>query len=251
MQVIVDGLLTNFQDEGKGEILLCLHGWGADNTSFESISKHFSKKYRVIRIDLPGFGKSQIPPETWHVEDYSNFIKKFLEKIGVKDIHAIVAHSFGGRVAIKLISKQILLPDKVIFMGAAGIKPDIGTKKLIYKTVAKTGRTLTRLPGLKKLQTTLRKKLYAKAGADDYLQAGPMRKIFLTTIDEDLTNEIANITKPTLLIWGEQDDQTPVQDAYVFHEKIIGSQLITISNAGHFVHTEKPNEVEKYMEKFL
>ena len=78
-----------------------------------------------------------------------------------------------------------------------------------------------------------------------------MRKIFLTTIDEDLTNEIANITKPTLLILGEQDDQTPVQDAYVFHEKIIGSQLITISNAGHFVHTEKPNEVEKYMEKFL
>ncbi len=251
MQVIIDGLLTNFEDEGKGKILLCLHGWGSGSTTFKSISKHFSKKYRVICIDLPGFGQSQTPPDNWRVQDYADFVKKFLYKIGIKDIYTIIAHSFGGRVAIKLISNQLLRPDKVIFIGAAGIKPSVGTKKALYKAVAKTGKAITKLPVLKKLQPKLRQKLYAQAGASDYLQAGPMRKIFLNTISEDLTNEISNITMPTLLIWGEEDDQTPVGDGYVFHEKIVGSELVVIAGAGHFVHIDNPQEVQKDMEKFL
>ncbi len=251
MQVIVDGLLTNFQDEGKGKILLCLHGWGSDSTSFEAISKNFSKTYRVIRLDLPGFGQSQIPPDDWQVKDYAKFVTRFLDKIDAKNVYTIISHSFGGRVTIKLISQDLLIPDKVVFIGAAGIKPSISAKKIIYKTIAKSGKAITQLPGLKKLQPALRSKLYVQAGAGDYLQAGPMRKIFLKTINEDLVNEIPTIKQPTLLIWGEDDDQTPVHDGYIFHEKLDDSDLIVVSGAGHFVHIDKPIEVHKELEKFL
>lgn len=251
MNVIVEKLLINYKDEGKGKILLFLHGWSADQTAFDDLAKGLSSDFRVIRLDLPGFGQSQVPPESWRVQDYADLVVKFLQKIEVKDVYAGISHSFGGRVTIKLISQNLLQPSKVVFMGAAGIKPKTGARKLAFKSLAKAGRVATNLPVLKKLQPKLRRQLYAKAGADDYLHSGPMRQIFLHTINEDLTDEIGSITQPTLLIWGEDDDQTPVRDGYIFHEKLADSKLVIVPGAGHFVFVDDGAVVTRELRKFL
>ncbi len=251
MKIIVDNLLVNYSEKGKGKVLLMLHGWGVDSSSFDKLSTDLSSEFQVVCVDLPGFGQSQVPPDSWGIEDYANFVVSFLEKIKVDQVYCLLGHSFGGRITIRLAAQDKLNPEKVIFIGAAGIKPKIGAKKLIYKSLAKTGKAATSLPGLKKLQPKLRQKLYTNAGATDYLSAGPMRKIFLNTIGEDLTYEIAHIQQPTLLIWGENDDQTPVSDAYTFHEKLSDSQLLIIPNAGHFVYLDDESTVSREIKSFL
>jgi pimeloyl-ACP methyl ester carboxylesterase len=78
-----------------------------------------------------------------------------------------------------------------------------------------------------------------------------MRTIFLHTIAEDLQADAANIKQPCLLIWGENDDATPVADGRILHSAIRDSQFVVVSRAGHFVYTDKPDEVTKIIEDFL
>lgn len=251
MKVVIDKTLVNYQDEGSGPVLLLLHGWGANLQSFDGLAAHLAKKYRVIRPDFPGFGQSTIPPDNWGVDDYARLTNAFLDKLNVTELHGVVAHSFGGRVTIKLIAKHGLKPDTVVLMGAAGIKPQADSRQSAIKAAAKVGKTVTNLPGLRRLQAGLRRRLYGSIGSTDYLNAGPLRQIFLNVINEDLTDEIPSIAQPTLLLWGEQDDETPVADARTMHGLIKGSRLVIVPEAGHFVYLDAPVLAETEIDKVL
>src|SRR3989338_8222975 len=98
MNIIVDSLLTNYRDEGRGRVMLMLHGWSSDLESFYSLAEWAKPHYRVIRLDLPGFGKTQKLDRPWTLDDYVAFIKAFLAKIKVSDITVLVGHSMGARI---------------------------------------------------------------------------------------------------------------------------------------------------------
>lgn len=251
MKVIVDEQLVNYQAEGSGKTLLLLHGWGTNLQTFDALAQHLMQKYRVVRLDLPGFGGSPKPGNDWSVGDYAKFISKFLRKIEVNNVYTIMAHSFGGRVTIKAVSKGYIHPDKIILMGSAGIKPAVSTRQSLYKLAAKMGKQVTRLPGLRRIQAKLRRRLYASAGAADYLDSGDMKQIFLRTIAEDLQSDAAQINAPTLLLWGQEDTETPVLDAEKFHKIIKHSQLIIIPSAGHFVYSDASDQVNHTLDEFL
>lgn len=251
MKVIVDEQLVNYQAEGSGKTILLLHGWGTNLQTFDGLSKYFVSEYRVIRIDLPGFGASPRPAGDWDINDYAIFVSKFLAKINEKEIFAVFGHSFGGRVTIKAIARRYIHPQKVVLIGSAGIKPAASVRKTAYQSIAKIGKTVTNLPGLKSIQSKLRKRLYVSAGATDYLAANEMKPIFLSTIREDLQKDAAYISIPTLLVWGDDDVDTPVADGQKFHRIIKRSKLVVISDAGHFVYNDKPEEVATVIGEFL
>lgn len=251
MKVIVDEQLVNYQSEGSGKIILLLHGWGTNLQTFGLLSNYLASGYQVIRIDLPGFGESPRPADDWDVNDYAIFIAKFIAKIQANDIYVLLGHSFGGRVIIKGLAEQYFTAQKAILVGSAGIKPPTSAKRALYQSVAKIGKQVTRLPGLKQMQGKLREKLYSSAGASDYLMANDMKAIFLKTIREDLQEDAARITIPTLLIWGKNDLETPVADGQKFHRLIKNSHLVIINDAGHFVYTDKPEETTTAMGDFL
>jgi pimeloyl-ACP methyl ester carboxylesterase len=228
-----------------------LHGWGANLGTFDQLASHLAQKFRVIRFDFPGFGHSPKPDEDWSVNDYARITRDFLQKLKVKEVHAVIAHSFGGRIVIKGISLDYFQPRKVVLIGTAGVKSRQSIKKNIYKGIAKAGKFVTSLPILKKAQPVLRKRLYSTVGSMDYLQAGQMKKIFLNTINEDLLPEVAHIVQPTLMIWGENDTETPLKDADSMLKLLKNGQLIVIPNTGHFVYIEANERVIKELESFL
>lgn len=251
MQIMVNGQLVNYKDEGKGPVVVMLHGWGANLASFDGMTSYLAKKFRVIRFDFPGFGGSPKPADSWGVGEYADLTAKVLSKLEIDNVHALIGHSFGGRVIIKGIAKKYLEAERIVLVDTAGVRPAKSAKKHILHMVAKSGKVVTSLPGLRKLQPTLRKKLYKAAGTNDYLEAEEMQKIFLNTIKEDLLPLVADITQPALLIWGESDMETPVADAYKLMNELPDAELLVIPDAGHFVYLDDPLAVEHALRGFL
>ena len=252
MKIIVDDLLVNYQDDGKGKIVLMLHGWGADLSTFDNLAEQLQEQFRVIRLDLPGFGGSDKPRTAWSVGDYSHFTYKFLDKLNIGSFYTVIAHSFGGRVAIKGAATSELEPEKIVLMGSAGVKPAMTVKRTFYKIIAKIGRVITSFPGLSKLRPALRRRLYGSVNATDYLETSSvMRRVFLNVINEDLKQYAADINCPTLLVWGEQDSSTPLKDGKILHDLIKDSKLKVIPAAGHFVYDDAPDAVYAEINEFI
>lgn len=251
MKVLVHDQLIEYKDEGSGKVVLLLHGWGASLSSFDHLAAYLSKNYRVIRLDFPGFGSSPKPSAEWGVGEYAELTDAFLRKMKILDLYTAIGHSFGGRVIIKGIDTGNLSPQKVVLMGAAGIKASKTLKKSSLKVIAKVGKVVTSAPGLRNLRTSLRRSLYNAAGNTDYIDAGNMQTIFLKTVNEDLLHAVSSITQPTLLVWGENDFETPVSDGVLMHERIKKSELVIVPNAGHFVYLDETSLVEQKIGSFL
>lgn len=251
MNVLVKGQLINYIDEGKGRIVVLLHGWGANSATFNNLAKHLIKNFRVIRVDFPGFGASPKPSDVWSVGDYAMLVADFLAKLGLNDTYAVIGHSFGGRVIIKGVAEKLIVSEKVVLIDAAGVKPPKSMRKAVYKSIAKLGKAATALPVFKTLRPRLRKKLYSAAGSTDYLNANEMQLIFLNTINEDLLPYVHDITQPTLLIWGENDNDTPVTDAEKMVHELPKGRLVVIPDAGHFVYSDAYEAVVKELDAFL
>lgn len=253
MNTVVDGILVHYQEAGDkyAPVALLLHGWAADIKSFAKLAEHLQKQFRVIRLDMPGFGGSEQPSPDWRIADYAQFVAHFAAKINLHDITLLVGHSFGGRVSIKAIAGGLLTPRQLVLLDSGGVQHSRDARNQVYKAIAKTGKAVTMLPGLRKFQGKLRRALYKSAGSTDYLNAGVMKQIFLNTINEDLRADAAKITVPTLLIWGANDDQTPVEDGKILAEAIKGSNLQVIPNAGHYVQLDAPDKVQQYITEFV
>jgi pimeloyl-ACP methyl ester carboxylesterase len=235
---MVNGLLINYTDSGKGKIVLLLHGWMHSKDSFKDLAKILSANYRVIALDLPGISATSQLDNAWTVNDYAVFLKNFVNKIGVKNIYAMVGHSFGGRVILKSVTRKTMSPQKIIFIDAAGVKP----KQKITSKLLSLGRPLRRLP--------IFRKIVDRISSDDYRSlSGVMRETFKNIVNEDLVPYMSEINQPTLLIWGENDTETPLTDANIFHSKVKNSKLEIIENAGHNSYIDRPDLVaEKIIE---
>lgn len=250
MKILVDGQLIEYKDEGKGRAVILLHGWGLSLATFKDLAAHLSKKFRIVSLDLPGFGGSSRPEPDWGVEQYAKLVAGLLTKLNINDYVAI-GHSFGGRIIIKGISEGLLSPDKVVLIDTAGVKPSKTPRKTLYSILAKLGKIITALPGLRSRRESLRKKLYGAVGTSDYLQAGDMKQIFLKTINEDLLPYVHLIKQPTLLIWGENDNDTPISDAKAIKGRLPDSRMTIIPGAGHFPYIDNLAAVIKELDGFV
>lgn len=250
-QVVVNSLLTTYEDEGTGKpAIVFLHGWGGGRYSLQPLWSKLSAHHRVLSLDFPGFGSSQTPPQDWTVSDFSNHVLSLLEKVGVADNYALIGHSFGGRVILSGAGHNVLQPSKIVLIDAAGVA-DRSRGNVGYAMMAKAGKGLLSLPGLKGLQVKARRKLYKGIGNTDYLEAGSMQKVFTNTISEDLSAQAAKISAPTLLIWGENDTETPLSEGKKLAKLISGSKLKVLSGLGHFPFDEDASAVLGLVERFL
>ena len=120
MKVIVNNLAIEYEDEGSGPVLLFLHGWQDSLHTFDAISDDLKKNYRIIRLDLPGFGKSDLPKTVWSISDYVSFVNDFIKKINLS-VYALVGHSFGGRIILKGSGQRKIESEKNILISSAGI----------------------------------------------------------------------------------------------------------------------------------
>ena len=122
MKVEIQGLNINYIQEGQGQDVLLLHGWGGSIETMVPIVNILKNSFRVTAVDLPGFGESSTPGDVIDSYGYAEIIKGFIDRMGLEKI-ILFGHSHGGRISIILSSKYGDLFDKVILIDSAGIIP--------------------------------------------------------------------------------------------------------------------------------
>lgn len=249
MQAIIDGVLVNYVRSGKGKSILLIHGWGDSSLGLKNLHQALSKKFDVINPDLPGFGSSQAPPKDWELDDFAAFINKLVSKLEVKELEAVIGHSNGGAIAIKFVLSNKVPVRKLVLLSSAGVRRPNSLKQKSTLIGTKIGKALT-LPLPKSTRDKLRHKHYENIGSD-MLYAEHMVGTFKKVVSEDIVDQSAGITIPTLLIYGDQDKKTPQEYGMMFHEKISGSTLEIVGGARHFVHLDEANKVIKLITEFL
>ncbi len=246
--MIVSGLHVRYQDEGEGKCVLMLHGWMHDHHSFDALAALLTRHYRVVRLDLPGFGGSATPPSTWRVEDYAACVASFIQKLNIRP-HAIIGHSFGGRIILKGFGGRLLTAERIVLIAAAGNARRSTLRLGLYRFLAK---------GIKLLAFIIPMRLYARLRRaayqylqSDYADVGALSEIFVRAISEDLTPDAIKISVPTLLLWGSADEITPLSDGECLKAAIPGARFETFPGATHQVHRERPEEVAATILAFL
>ena len=223
MEISIMGRVCRYEQEGQGRDVLLLHGWGGSVDSWIPIFNHLKGECRVTAIDFPGHGGSS----------------------GCD----IIAHSFGGRVAIKLAAERPQLVGRLLLTGAAGLKPRRGAKYYIKTYTFKALKRLTYLlPG----GARLREKLGGRFGSADYRALPPaMRATFVKVVNQDLAHCLPNISAETLLVWGRSDTATPLWMGQEMEKQIKGSALIVLEDAGHFAYLDKCDRFIRIMDAYL
>lgn len=249
----IDSIAVNYIDEGEGEIILLLHGWGANITLYEGIIRVLAQNHRVIAPDLPGFGKTPEPPEPWCVDDYVNFVIRFMASFRVSGI-SVVVHSFGGRVFFKMNARERLpfVIDKAVLIDSAGILPKKSLKQKISLRFYKIGRAVMSTKAMRFLYPDAVEDMRRRRGSADYNNATPiMRATLVKVVNEDLEPLMPLVKCPVLLIWGDQDTATPLSDARRMEALIPDSGLVVCEGAGHFSFAEQAPKVHGALASFF
>ena len=249
MQVVVDSLLTHYEVQGAGKLVVLLHGWGDSAAGLQALQAALAKDYQVLCLDLPGFGSSQAPPAPWGLDNYAQFVGHLLEKTRHTKVYAIVGHSNGGAIAIRGLARGWLQADRLVLMASAGIRGVYKGRVKAIRLVTKAGKALTApLPG--RVKKRLRQTVYSTVGSD-MLVAEHLQETFKRVVTDDVRTDAAHLSQPTLLLYGEADTATPPTYGEAYHQIIPTATLEVLAGAGHFVHLERPHEVQRAIKGFL
>lgn len=248
----VKGLNINYVCEGEGEYVLLLHGWGSNITLFQSAIDVLKLKYKVLAMDMPGFGESEEPKEPWCVDDYVDFVLEFLSEYGIKKL-TVLGHSFGGRVIIKMCSRELPFEiEKVILVDSAGVKPEKTAKQKAKQSIYKATKKVYSSSLVQKMFPDALENLRQRNGSADYNAASPiMRQTLVKVVNEDLKELMPNVTAPTLLVWGTLDDATPLSDAKIMESLMPEAGLVTFEGAGHYSFLERREQFLRVLASFM
>lgn len=246
----LNGLDTYYQDEGQGEPVVLLHGWGVSSQSLARVASSLATAYRVLSIDLPGFGWSRAPANAWGAVQYADHVRALLDALGLDRV-ALLGHSFGGRIAIVLAVQHPVRVARLILVASAGVRtrPSIRVRAKIAAT--KLVRRVLTLPGWGRVGERVLRRWQDRMGSRDYRAAGAMRPTLVKVVNEDLTPMLPMIQAPTLLLWGDQDQEVRRPAVETMAERIPGARLVVFPGAGHFPFQDAPEEFHRRLTEFL
>ena len=249
----IDDISVNYIDQGQGDVILLLHGWGANITLYQGIIDTLSRNHRVIALDMPGFGKTTEPTVPWCVDDYVDFVLKFIASFELTKL-SIVVHSFGGRVFFKMNARENLpfQIEKAVLIDSAGILPKKTWKQKVSLRCYKIGGAVMSTKVLHFLYPDAVEDMRRKRGSADYNSATPvMRATLVKVVNEDLEPLMHLVKCPTLLIWGDLDTATPLSDAKRMEELIPDTGLVVCEGAGHFSFAQQAPKVNGALTAFF
>lgn len=242
---------------GAGSDLLLLHGWGSSASPFFPLAGSLGDLRRCSMIDFPGFGQSEELKTPWSLSDYADLVVSWLDEMEVKQFDILV-HSFGNRVLLNLLQRPEIASriQKIIVTGGAGLKPrrSLQTRsKLAFVKLLKFPASL--MPGtlsewyLSRLRST---DLWKRMGSSDYAKlSGAMRQTFTQVVNTHFDADLGQISREMLLLWGENDTATPLEQGRRLEKAMKGSALIELKGAGHYAFLDKPNEFSAIVRSYL
>ena len=239
MKINIQNLDINYIQYGEGRDILLLHGWGQNIEMMKPLGDNFANKFRITILDFPGFGLSEEPHNPWTIDDYSLLLENFVKQVGIKR-PIVIGHSFGGRVAIRFSARNPI--EKLVLFGSPCIRiqEELSLKVKILKK-------LKTLPGMNAIGEYMKQFI----GSRDYKAASPiMRQTLVEVVNEDLSKYAREIEEPTLLIWGEYDEEAPVSDAKELEKIMLDAALIILPGT-HYAYLENLPKVVTILNSFF
>jgi len=235
----------------KQSTLVVLHGWTKDQNQWQPLIKNLGHQgCQVINPVLPGFGQKELT-KVWDLQKYSDWLGKYLTDKKINQ-YTLLGYSNGGRIGAYYASQRPSGLKKLILISSAGMKKGLNLKKTVFWPLAKMGRIVFSLPGLKHLQLSARRWLYRLAGEKDYYQADKnLAKTMVNLISIDLNLSLSKIRVPTLILWGGKDKTTPLREGLIFKKKIRNSKLVLFPDAGHDLPYHQPKAIAREILIFL
>lgn len=251
MNIDIDGLNIEYTEEGSGAPVLLLHGWNSSFLVYRGIINSLKNNYRVVAVNFPGCAGSDTMETPWNLDDYCDFVLKFMKKLNIEN-PIMFGHSHGGRVTLKMAATGMVNPPKIVLLDSAGLIPKKSLKQKFRAKSFKVIKWGLTLPVIKNYSEGLLQKARNYYGSADY-NAAPevLRKTLVSLVNTDLRDILHSITAPTLLIWGENDTATPLSDAKIIESKIKDSGLCVIKGTGHYSFCERPFEAQAIINSFL
>jgi len=199
--------------------IIMLHGWGCNKEIYREYVSLLKNDYNIIVFDLYGFGQSDDPKLFFDIYEYTLQIYLFLVKNNIDTVD-IIAHSFGGRIAIILSSIFDIKVNKMVLTGCAGLKPRYNVmyyiKVLVYKITKKF-------------------KIKNKLGSVDYrLLNGNLKMVFVRVVNQHLDYLVKSIKSKVLFVWGKEDKDTPLYMFNRFTRFLPKSKRLLLIDSAHF-----------------
>lgn len=259
----IDGLRVHYRDEGKGPVLLCLHGVQSSLHTWDGWVKAMKNNYRIIRIDLPGWGFTGASNFGYSRDETVKFLKKFVDAMGLKKF-SIAGNSYGGFLAWNFVVDNQTMVNKLIIIDGGGypFKPPLAI-------------TLLTTPIIRNLSTMITPKFIVASFAREAY--GTKSRVMDETIDryynlmmyngnrkesvkyfqeikghmETESAGVNTIKIPTLIMWGKQDSWIPLSVMERFKKDIPHARTIVYDGVGHMPMEEIPEITAKDADTFL
>jgi pimeloyl-ACP methyl ester carboxylesterase len=273
-----DDVTINYSVLGEGSrTLIALHGFGSSLDTWNDIAPNLKSHYRLVTLDLVGFGLSAHPKEFHYtVQQQAGAVASFVEFITARfggNPVTLIGHSYGGSVAMVslgfLKDRNKSLVDRLILIDALGFPQHVHfplyinilrvpiVNRLVLSLTPATFRARWVLNGVlfrHSLVTSERVCRYAQ-----FFDTPGSHTAFIRTARQlgnkaevaRLSKEIARIDVPTLIIWGAHDRLIPPRQADLLGQAIPNSQKPSFLESGHVPHEEQPAQTASLIEKFL
>jgi len=246
----INGLDTYYSLGGRGDPVVLLHGWGVSSQSLTGLAATLADGFRVLTVDLPGFGWSQAPPAAWGTLDYAGHVERLMLETGLQRA-AVLGHSFGGRVALRLAAAGPDRVSRLVLVASAGIRPPRGGGYYARVAAVKLTRWFFTLPGWGATGRRIHSAVSERFGSRDYRTAGSMRPTLVRVVNEDLAGILPGIRMPALIVWGDQDQEVPRSAMEAMAAGLPDARLVVFEGAGHFPFLDQPERFTRTVTEFL
>jgi pimeloyl-ACP methyl ester carboxylesterase len=261
--LLIQDIQVNYQAIGRGPLVLCLHGWASSLRMWQRTSKQLASRYKVISLDLPGFGDSSLPGPGFDftAENYAAVVSAFLAQVASAPA-VMLGHSMGGLIAIYAALHH---PDQVsgLVLSNPVITGNIGPGLSAFLR-SRMGQRVLRLSEHSRLLAPLGQRAIR---ADPRFFRGPalqrtitdlarsapeaLSGCLRTILEGDVSSRLADIEMPTLVITGAHDRTIPVADARLAAQRIRGAHLSIVPRASHLPMDEQPILFDRLVESYL
>ncbi|MDH0893811.1 MULTISPECIES: alpha/beta hydrolase [unclassified Pseudomonas] len=258
----VDGLTLHYYEGGPtdGDTLVMIHGFGANRDNWLRMARHFTERYRVIALDLPGFGESSKPDASYDVASQTERLHAFVTALNIEKPH-LIGNSMGGHIAALYAARYPDQVSSIALLDNAGITSprmsemfqmiERGQPNPLVVRKAEDFGTLMDFVFVNPppLPDSLKRHFAAQSMANQ-----AHYDMIFTQLREQyvpLEPELPKIQVPVLVLWGDRDRVLDVSSIEVMKPLLQKPTVVVMKDCGHAPMIERPEETAQHYQAFL